>query len=60
MESFPKVKSVEALSGRWLKVTFDNGLVRYYDCNPLLNRPAFGILKDSAFFRSVRPDAHGY
>jgi hypothetical protein len=60
MESFPKVKSVEALSGKRLKITFDNGLVRYYDCNPLLDLPAFGVLKELAFFRTVRPDAHGY
>jgi hypothetical protein len=60
MERYPKVKSVEALPGKWLRVVFASGVVRYYDCNPLLELPAFRVLKDEAFFRGVRPDKHGY
>ncbi|MBF0549911.1 MAG: DUF2442 domain-containing protein [Deltaproteobacteria bacterium] len=60
MEEYPKVKSVEVLSGHRLKIVFVNGAVRYYDCNPLLEQPAFHVLKDEGFFRNVHPDAHGY
>jgi len=39
MEKYPKVKSVETLSGKRLRIDFDNGAVRDYHCNPLLDLP---------------------
>ena len=60
MEKYPKVKSVEALSRKRLKIVFDDGAVRYYDCNPLLDQPPFLVLRDEGFFRNVHPDTHGY
>jgi hypothetical protein len=60
METYPKVQSVEALRGKSLKVTFVNGEVRIYDCNPLLSEPPFRLLENEAFFRAVRADDHGY
>jgi hypothetical protein len=60
VENSPRVKSVEALSGKRLRIAFDNGAVQNYDCNPLLDLPAFRDLKDDAFFRNVQPDTHGY
>ena len=60
MEKYPKVRSVEALPGKRLKVVFDNGAARHYDCSPPLELPAFRALKDDVFFRNVRPDVHGH
>lgn len=41
-------------------VTFDNGEMRAYDCNPLLQTPAFWSLRDDAVFRCAHADPHGY
>ncbi|MBF0477153.1 MAG: DUF2442 domain-containing protein [Deltaproteobacteria bacterium] len=60
MAEYPKVKSVEVLSGHRLRIVFVSGAVRYYDCNSLLEQPAFHVLRDEGFFRNVHPDAHGY
>jgi hypothetical protein len=60
MDNYPKVISVRPLPGKRLRVEFDNGDVREYDCAPLLELPAFQALKDEGFFRSVRADSHGY
>lgn len=60
MDTYPRVRSVEALPGKLLRVTFDTGATRYYDCNPLLNLPAFRMLRNEAFFGNVRADPHGY
>ena len=55
MEKFPKVKSVEALSGKRLRIAFDNGVMQNYDCNPLLDLPAFRDLKDDTFSAMFSP-----
>ena len=60
MSTFPKVMTVQPLTGKRLRVEFSNGIIRVYDCNPLLEHPVFQVLKDEVFFRNVRPDAHGY
>ena len=60
METYPKVKAVDPLPGKRLRVAFANGEVRAYDCNPLLDQPAFHPLREEAFFRNVRADPHGY
>ena len=60
MDSWPRVRQVQPLAGRRLRVAFDNGQERIYDCEPLLDRPAFSLLRDPAFFRAVHPDPHGY
>ena len=59
MESYPKVKSVQPLPGKKLRVTFETDAVRVYDCTPLLQEPAFRLLQDDAFFRNVCADPHG-
>jgi hypothetical protein len=60
MVDFPKIKLVTSLSGKKLRVQFFNGEVRIYDCQPLLNEPAFQPLKDEVFFRNVQVDKTGY
>ncbi len=57
---YPKIKAVEALPGKVLRVTFANGSVRFYDCSRLIDTPAFQALKNDAFFRNVHTDDHGY
>jgi hypothetical protein len=60
MKKFPKIKSVVPLQHKRLRVTFENGTVRIYDCRPLLKQGPFAKLKDESVFRAVRPDDHGY
>jgi hypothetical protein len=60
MKGFPRVKSVQSLPSKRLRVTFDNDEVRVYDCTPLLEEAAFRSLHDDAFFQNVSPDPHGY
>jgi len=60
MKKYPKIDSVEPLTGKKLKVKFKNNIVRIYDCRPLLKLSPFFKLKDDSFFRGVRPDKHGY
>lgn len=60
METYPKVKSVQALVGKRLLVTFDNNQTKVYDCAPVLDEPAFQLLRDDAFFRNVHADPNGY
>jgi hypothetical protein len=56
----PKIQSVKPLEDRRLLVTFVTGDEKVYDCNGLLHLDAFQILKNEAFFRSVKVDAGGY
>jgi hypothetical protein len=60
MSEYPKVRSVSALPGKKLRVTFENGDVRIYDCSPLLSDPPFALLAQDALFRAVQVDLHGY
>jgi hypothetical protein len=41
MKPYPKIKSVEALPSKKLRVTFESGHVRIYDCRPLLKEEPF-------------------
>jgi hypothetical protein len=60
METYPKVRAVEPLPHKRLRVTFAEGTVKVYDCSPLLDEPAFGRLNDDTLFRHVRADTHGF
>ena len=51
----PGVTSVEALDGYTLRVTFETGEIRHFDCRPLLDRGVFRVLADEAEFRRVQP-----
>jgi Protein of unknown function (DUF2442) len=56
----PKVLAVQALKDKKLHIKFVNGIDKMYDCTPLLNLEMFRLLKNDAFFKSVRVDAGGY
>jgi len=56
----PKIESVQALDNKKLLVKFVNAVEKIYDCTPLLNREMFEVLKNDAFFKSVKVDSGGY
>jgi hypothetical protein len=60
MKRIPRIHSVKALGPLRLIVKFENAMEKEYDCAPLLNRPAFRLLRDPGFFRSVKADPGGY
>ncbi|MBM3182202.1 MAG: DUF2442 domain-containing protein [Chloroflexi bacterium] len=56
----PKILSVQALENKKLLVKFVNGVEKVYDCTQLLGIEMFQVLKNDAFFKSVRVDSGGY
>ncbi|MCX8035526.1 MAG: DUF2442 domain-containing protein [Candidatus Sumerlaeia bacterium] len=56
----PRIKRVEAVPPFKLRVYFENGVERYYNCEALLHLPQFHLLKDPGFFKAVRVDPGGY
>ena len=56
----PKILSVQALENKKLLVKFVNGIEKIYDCTPLLRLEMFEVLKNDAFFKSVKVDSGGY
>ncbi len=56
----PKILSVQALEDKKLWVKFINGVEKIYDCNPLLRLGMFEVLKNEAFFKSIKVDSGGY
>jgi Protein of unknown function (DUF2442) len=60
VEEAPRILSVKALPAKRLEITFYNGIVKEYDCNPVIKRPEFFLLRDEGFFKSVKVDSGGY
>lgn len=58
--AYPRLRTVEPLAGKKLRVTFANDATKIYDCKPLLKEEPFRLLGDEAFFRSVHVEPHGY
>jgi hypothetical protein len=56
----PKILSVQALENKKLLIKFANGVAKVYDCNQLLSLDMFQVLRNDAFFKSVKVDAGGY
>jgi Protein of unknown function (DUF2442) len=56
----PKVLSVQPQEHKRLLIKFANGIQKLYDCAQLLNIEMFQLLKNDAFFKSVKVDAGGY
>ncbi len=56
----PKVRWIKLLEDRRLLVKFANGVEKTYDCKPLLHLEMFQLLRNEAFFRSVKADPGGY
>lgn len=57
---YPRIASVEALSGFQLRVAFVNGEARLYDFTTKSGLPATGLLRDEALFKTARVDVGGY
>ncbi|TVQ96390.1 MAG: DUF2442 domain-containing protein [Spirochaetaceae bacterium] len=57
---YPKIRSVEPRPGKALRVTFDNGVRKEYDCTPLIQHESFRPLQDDAVFRCAHADPYGY
>jgi hypothetical protein len=60
MHAYPKVITVTPLADSRLRITFDNGVCKLYDCKPLLQKPVFAPLANSWLFRTVQVDPGGY
>lgn len=60
MEKMPRVVRVQAEANRRLRVLFDDGTEKEYDCRPLMNRADFDGLKNESLFRLVHVDPGGY
>lgn len=60
MDGIPRVVKVKTLNEKHLEVIFSNGIVKNYDCGPILDMPEFFLLRDEAFFKSVKVDTGGY
>ena len=60
MARFPKIIEVKPLAAKRLIVTFDNGVIKIYDCSPLLKEEAFRPLQNDLLFNNVKADKHGY
>jgi hypothetical protein len=56
----PKILSVQALENKKLSVKFVNDVEKIYDCTPLLHLDMFQVLKNDAFFKSVKVDSGGF
>jgi hypothetical protein len=56
----PRIQSVRPLEDKRLLVKFVNGVEKVYDCNPLLRLEMFQLLRNEAFFKSVKVDPGGY
>ena len=59
-KGYPRVESVQPLTGKRLLVGFANGITKVYDCTSLLACVPFKPLADEALFRCVKADPHGY
>ena len=57
---YPKVDTVNPLQGKRLRVRFNNGKEKIFDCHTLLNKEPFTAFKSESFFRGVKVDAGGY
>ena len=56
----PTILSVQVQEHKKLLVKFVNGTEKVYDCAQLLSMEMFQLLKNDAFFKSVKVDVGGY
>lgn len=56
----PRIESATPLEGRYLLITFVNGIQKVYDCQRLLSLDRFQLLRYEAFFKAVTVDPGGY
>lgn len=60
MKKYHKIKTVKAMADKRLLVTFNNGVIKIYDCSQLLEDENFRPLLNDNLFRAVKADKHGY
>ena len=60
MEAYLKVSQVEPLPNYRLRITFQNGIVKEYDCSPLLEKAVFNPLREASLFNRVVVGSGGY
>ncbi len=60
MEAAPRILSANPVPKYQIEIKFSNGIIKKYDCNPLLKRPEFFLLKNESFFNSAKVDPGGY
>ena len=60
MNGIPRIKKVVPAEASVLLVSFENGIDKIYDCQPLFSLPVFSLLRVPAFFRAVKVAAGGY
>jgi hypothetical protein len=58
--TYPRIKRVIPQYGKTLLIEFANGVIKVYDCKPLLQSDVFRPLQDEALFRCAHADAYGY
>lgn len=57
---YPRIKMAKPQPEKRLFVEFENGVIKIYDCTPLLEHEVFRPLRDEALFRCAHADSHGY
>ena len=50
----PKLVTVEPLEGYKLRLSYDNGECRIYDCTGFINEPVFAPLKNKVVFGTAK------
>jgi hypothetical protein len=60
MNAYPKIRAVIPLDNYRLRLTFDNGVCKVYDCTPLLQKAVFAPLANDWLFRTAQVDPGGY
>lgn len=56
----PQVVSAKPLKEWKLLIKFNNGVEKIYDCKQILHLEIFQLLKNEAFFKSVKVDQGGF
>lgn len=56
----PKILFVYPFKYRFLRVGFENGIEKIYDCHSLYKYETFQLLKTEAFIKVVKVDPGGY
>ena len=57
---YPKITNVKVLEDFWLEVTFENNVVKQYDCKPLFIKTSFEPLMNINFFKLAEKSTDPY
>ena len=56
----PKIKHIEVLEEKYLKVLFSNGTTKKFNINIVSSRPNYETLQNPSFLRNFKLDPTGY